>query len=82
MRITNPADMLTATVSFRPTDDECRTLALRADSEQRTVSQLVRCCYGTCWRRLVDSLLSHQLSKSEMEKMSDQHSQRQNNEAE
>jgi hypothetical protein len=38
----SPTDMLTATVSFRLTDDEWRTLALRADREQRTVSQLVR----------------------------------------
>ena len=38
----NQTDMLTATVSFRLTDDECRTLALRAGREQRTVSQLVR----------------------------------------
>jgi hypothetical protein len=30
------------TISFRLTDDECRTLALRADREQRTVSQLAR----------------------------------------
>ena len=42
MKITNPTEMLSATVSFRLTDDECRTLALRADREQRTVSQLVR----------------------------------------
>jgi hypothetical protein len=28
-------------ISFRLTDDESRTLALRADHEQRTVSQLV-----------------------------------------
>jgi hypothetical protein len=42
MKLTNPPDMLTATVSFRLTDDECRTLALRADREQRTISQLVR----------------------------------------
>jgi hypothetical protein len=42
MKITNPTDMLTATVSFRLTDDEWRTLELRADREQRTVSQLVR----------------------------------------
>jgi hypothetical protein len=33
---------LTATVSFRLTEDERRTLELRADREQRTVSQLVR----------------------------------------
>ena len=37
-----PTDMLTASVSCRVTEDESRTLALRADREQRTVSQLVR----------------------------------------
>jgi len=34
--------MLSATVSFRLTDEECRVLALRADHERRSVSQLVR----------------------------------------
>ena len=34
--------MLTAAVSFRLTEDERRTLALRADREQRTIPQLVR----------------------------------------
>jgi hypothetical protein len=38
----NPTDMLSATVSFPLTSDECRTLALRAEREHRTVSQLVR----------------------------------------
>lgn len=38
----NPTEMLTATISFRLTEAECRTLAVRADREQRTVSQLVR----------------------------------------
>jgi hypothetical protein len=42
MKNPNPADMLSATVSFRLTDDESRTLVLRAHQEQRTVSQLVR----------------------------------------
>ena len=42
MNTPNQPDMLSATVSFRLTEDECRTLALRADREQRTVSQLVR----------------------------------------
>ena len=35
-------DTLTATVSFRLTEDEGRTLALRADGQQRAVSQLIR----------------------------------------
>jgi hypothetical protein len=39
---TKNTDMLTATISFRLTEDECRTLAGRADREHRTVSQLVR----------------------------------------
>jgi hypothetical protein len=38
----NSTENLAATVSFRLTDEECRVLALRADSEQRTVSLLVR----------------------------------------
>jgi hypothetical protein len=36
-----PPDMLSATVSFTA-DDECRMLRLRADHEQRAVSQLGR----------------------------------------
>ena len=39
---TKTDDMLTETISFRLTDDESRILAVRADREQRTVSQLVR----------------------------------------
>jgi hypothetical protein len=42
MNTTKPTDTFTATLSFRLTEDECRTLALRADREQRTLSQLVR----------------------------------------
>jgi hypothetical protein len=33
-----PTDMLSATDSFRLSADECRTLALSADREHRTVS--------------------------------------------
>lgn len=39
---TNSTDRLTATISVRLTEDECRTLAVCPDREQRTVSQLVR----------------------------------------
>ena len=42
MEITNPTEMLSATVLFRLTDEECRMLALRVNRERRTVSQLVR----------------------------------------
>jgi hypothetical protein len=42
MKRTKTADMLTQTLSFRLTDDECRALVVRAEREQRTVSQLVR----------------------------------------
>jgi hypothetical protein len=34
--------MPSATVSLRLTADECRTLALRADREQRTLFHIVR----------------------------------------
>jgi hypothetical protein len=36
------SDMLTATISFRLSEDEFRTLNVRADRENRTVSNLVR----------------------------------------
>jgi hypothetical protein len=39
---TKPVENLTATISFRLTDNECYALAVRADREQRTLSQLVR----------------------------------------
>lgn len=35
---TKNTEMLTATISFRLTENECRTLAVRADREQRIVS--------------------------------------------
>ena len=42
----NSTEMPSATVSFRLTEEEWRTLALRADREQHTVSQLVRLLYA------------------------------------
>ena len=42
MNTTKNTERLTATISFRLTDEECRTLAGRANSEERTISQLVR----------------------------------------
>ena len=42
MNTPRPTDTLAAHVSFRLTEDECRTMVLRADRERRTVSQLVR----------------------------------------
>lgn len=42
MKITNSTEMLSATVSFRLTEQELRALAVRANRERRTVSQLVR----------------------------------------
>jgi hypothetical protein len=39
---TKKTEMLSATISFRLSEEECRTLLLRADREQRTVSQLCR----------------------------------------
>jgi hypothetical protein len=39
---TKNTEMLTATVSFRLSEEECRTLNIRADREDRTVSNLVR----------------------------------------
>lgn len=41
-KTTNSTELLAATISFRLTEEECRTLAVRADREQRTLSQLVR----------------------------------------
>ena len=42
MKNINPADMLSATISIRLTDAECRAFAVRARAEHRTLSQLVR----------------------------------------
>ena len=36
------AEMLAATVSFRLSEEECRTLSAHASRENRTVSNLVR----------------------------------------
>jgi uncharacterized protein (DUF1778 family) len=40
--------MLTATISFRLTEDECRTLAACADHEQGQSRNSFASCYGTC----------------------------------
>jgi hypothetical protein len=42
MKVTNSTENLAATVSFRLTEAELRSLAVRADREQRTVSNLIR----------------------------------------
>jgi uncharacterized protein (DUF1778 family) len=42
MKITNSTEMPTATISFRLSEDERRTLNVRADREERTVSNFVR----------------------------------------
>jgi hypothetical protein len=39
---TNSTDLLTATISFRLSEDEYRSLNSRADREHRTVSNLCR----------------------------------------
>jgi hypothetical protein len=39
---TNSTDLLTATISFRLSEDEYRSLNSRADHEHRTVSNLCR----------------------------------------
>ena len=38
----NPTDLLTATISFRLSEDEWNTLNIRADREHRTLSNLCR----------------------------------------
>ena len=46
---TKITDPLTATISFRLSEDEFRTLNVRADRENRTVSTSFACCYRcTC----------------------------------
>lgn len=42
MKNTKSPDLLTATISFRLSEEEFRTLNIRADREHRTVSNLCR----------------------------------------
>jgi hypothetical protein len=54
MNTTKPTDTFTATLSFRLTEDECRTLALRADRGQRALAV----CADLAARRAVAHVVS------------------------